>query len=714
VLVGVVVLIGAVAFPPRGTRAAEGGRREGVGHSGAQVAAAGPVAAGLSLAASFGTTAADLAGRAARAEAAAVQPGLLGALVPEALAGQVPPPTRADSGGEQEAQRSLVAPPTAGPAVLAGARERATATTERAAGVAELGAVMVEGALSASGGASEAEVSTGASRGESRIAELRLGAPDAGVVVLRGLRWAAHHAQGHPGEAGFEIASAEIAGRAVPVAQPGQVAAALAAAQAVLAPQGITLAVPAVAADTAGAAVGPLLVEVRDAPAQRSTGAAVYAPLAPAVSEATQRVDETAGPAAPQVSSALLVGSVVLSTLLGNGGVTVGLGGASAGATSREVPDLDFFSGLPGRSGGAHIPASPPPPAAPSVSAPSVLMPAAPLDLGVPATPVSPPAVSFGGDGEVADRAAPPASSPSAGPRGMGAAGSAARRRAGAVTLALGAGLALTSLTVRRSRRRLLGLAAALRGVRRQGRGSLQPAHGLVALAAAVAVLAAAAPSRSPSTLAAGGLPTQSAVPVPAGGGDGDGAASTMAAAPAVPADAATAPAGGGVVSGGPTSVAGGRRPVAGTGPVRSSSTAAGTPRSSGGSQPAGAPSAAARSGVTRAADCPGGDRQDRNSPYSPPCLHFTGDNGGATSAGLAQAEAEALGPLLRRVRDRSGCAVVIVAHDVPLLLAACDRLAAMDLGRVIATGPPADVVHHPDVVASYLGQQASSLVGKP
>jgi ABC-type branched-subunit amino acid transport system ATPase component/ABC-type branched-subunit amino acid transport system permease subunit len=83
-------------------------------------------------------------------------------------------------------------------------------------------------------------------------------------------------------------------------------------------------------------------------------------------------------------------------------------------------------------------------------------------------------------------------------------------------------------------------------------------------------------------------------------------------------------------------------------------------------------------------------------------------------SAGLAQAEAEALGPLLRRVRDRSGCAVVIVAHDVPLLLAASDRLAAMDLGRVITTGPPADVVHHPDVVASYLGQQASSLVGKP
>jgi ABC-type branched-subunit amino acid transport system ATPase component len=55
---------------------------------------------------------------------------------------------------------------------------------------------------------------------------------------------------------------------------------------------------------------------------------------------------------------------------------------------------------------------------------------------------------------------------------------------------------------------------------------------------------------------------------------------------------------------------------------------------------------------------------------------------------------------------------VVIVAHDVPLLLAACDRLAAMDLGRVIAVGPPGDVVRHPHVIASHLGQQTPTLVG--
>jgi branched-chain amino acid transport system permease protein len=80
-------------------------------------------------------------------------------------------------------------------------------------------------------------------------------------------------------------------------------------------------------------------------------------------------------------------------------------------------------------------------------------------------------------------------------------------------------------------------------------------------------------------------------------------------------------------------------------------------------------------------------------------------------SAGLAEPETQALGALLRRVRDRTGCAIVIVAHDVPLLLAIADRLVAMDLGRIIADGPPADVVRHPAVVSSYLGSAASRAI---
>jgi ABC-type branched-subunit amino acid transport system ATPase component/ABC-type branched-subunit amino acid transport system permease subunit len=83
-------------------------------------------------------------------------------------------------------------------------------------------------------------------------------------------------------------------------------------------------------------------------------------------------------------------------------------------------------------------------------------------------------------------------------------------------------------------------------------------------------------------------------------------------------------------------------------------------------------------------------------------------------SAGLAEPETEALGRLLLRVRDRTACAVVIVAHDVPLLLTIADRLVAMDLGKVVADGPPGEVVRHPDVVRSYLGTAAGRAMIAP
>ncbi|HEX4979948.1 MAG TPA: ATP-binding cassette domain-containing protein [Acidimicrobiales bacterium] len=75
--------------------------------------------------------------------------------------------------------------------------------------------------------------------------------------------------------------------------------------------------------------------------------------------------------------------------------------------------------------------------------------------------------------------------------------------------------------------------------------------------------------------------------------------------------------------------------------------------------------------------------------------------------AGIAQRDAEALGPLLQRVRDRLGCSIVIIEHDVPLLVATCDRLIAMETGRVIATGAPHEVINDPLVVSSYLGADA-------
>jgi len=79
-------------------------------------------------------------------------------------------------------------------------------------------------------------------------------------------------------------------------------------------------------------------------------------------------------------------------------------------------------------------------------------------------------------------------------------------------------------------------------------------------------------------------------------------------------------------------------------------------------------------------------------------------------SSGIAQREAEALGPLLRGLRDRTGCALLLVEHDMPLLLGLAERVYALETGTVIAVGAPGDVVHHPEVIRSYLGGDPAAI----
>jgi branched-chain amino acid transport system ATP-binding protein len=73
-------------------------------------------------------------------------------------------------------------------------------------------------------------------------------------------------------------------------------------------------------------------------------------------------------------------------------------------------------------------------------------------------------------------------------------------------------------------------------------------------------------------------------------------------------------------------------------------------------------------------------------------------------SAGIAQAEALAMAPLLRATKERLGCSVLLIEHDMALMRALADRVAAMDAGQVLVVGTPDDVFQHPQVVEAYLG----------
>ena len=76
-------------------------------------------------------------------------------------------------------------------------------------------------------------------------------------------------------------------------------------------------------------------------------------------------------------------------------------------------------------------------------------------------------------------------------------------------------------------------------------------------------------------------------------------------------------------------------------------------------------------------------------------------------AAGLSTAETVKLFEhLLAVVRQRNVTALV-VEHDVEAVFKFCDAITALDLGRLLTTGTPAEVRVHPDVISAYLGSSA-------
>jgi ABC-type branched-subunit amino acid transport system ATPase component len=80
-------------------------------------------------------------------------------------------------------------------------------------------------------------------------------------------------------------------------------------------------------------------------------------------------------------------------------------------------------------------------------------------------------------------------------------------------------------------------------------------------------------------------------------------------------------------------------------------------------------------------------------------------------TAGIAQREAEAFVPLLRRLHQVADTTIVLVEHDVPLVFELCSTVVVMELGRVVASGPPEEVRADPKALAAYLGASDEALM---